>query len=452
MPRQRLMLDGQKVTKEAIEQKIIQELKINRKLRVQELAEKLQRDRSALYRQYIVPLLERGIIRKVENSQYYTLAEDKITKSEIKQELYDKTEVYQTELFKTWGSKITAKDGESERKRFAKICLGLVNPKFKINPDAITKENWKDIVIAMRDAILEATNKPKFPDGRLTWEDKQTIRHGIMFGLSLQISRAEGLQLGIDGNKDEARSATLHIKPEQIENCKKIIKEEYSPELMALFGLKLWTGTRPSGIYIIPTEAPQFYDRKVEYLELQEKKFTNPEVLEFFKLLALAIPQIAEKIQIKSYTHRACTLEVYEHKQKKYYRKYIYDEELVNALEKYQKQRLFQKKKYLFWDDNETQFTFHNYDKITAELRQEHNEIFKNILSRVGFKKSDFGTRYFRANYGFRHFAIQIWLMATDYDYDLVAESFHETAETLKKWYGKPTSEHVEKKFSGVVA
>lgn len=444
------MLDGAKVSKEAIEQRILQELKIHRRLRITELAEKLQRDRSALYRQYIVPMLDAGSIRKIENSQYYALAESTITKAEIKKELYDMTEVFQTEIMQRWGKKITSKDGEKERRRFAKICLGLVNPKFKINPDAITVQNWKDIIILARDAVLEAQNQPKFPDGRLDWGNRQVLRHIITEGLEIKISKKEGEDLGIDGHKEKPKSATLHITKEQIEQAKNYIKND-SPDLLPLFAVKLWTGTRPSAIHIIPTDAPKFYDRTVEYLEVQGQRFTDQKVLEFFRMLALVFPQLAEKIQIQKYTHRACTMEVYEHKQKNYYRKFIYDEELVQELEKYVKQRTFQKKKYLFWDDNTTQFTFKNYDKIVERNVIKSNEYFKKVLMHVGFERKDFG-EMFRANYGFRHFAIQQWLIATNWNYDSVAEMFHESAETLKTWYGKPTAEHVEKRFSGVVA
>jgi len=75
---------------------------------------------------------------------------------------------------------------------------------------------------------------------------------------------------------------------------------------------------------------------------------------------------------------------------------------------------------------------------------------FRKILTNIGFEKSDFGL-YFRANYGFRHFGLQMWLIATNYNYDLVSEMFHDDTATLKKWYGKQSKDHVEKMFRGVV-
>ena len=75
---------------------------------------------------------------------------------------------------------------------------------------------------------------------------------------------------------------------------------------------------------------------------------------------------------------------------------------------------------------------FKTYDSIVKSQVGRDNKFFKKILSLMGFKKSDFGV-YFRANYGFRHFGIQMWLIATDYNYDLVSEMSHEDTATLKK-------------------
>jgi hypothetical protein len=112
--------------------------------------------------------------------------------------------------------------------------------------------------------------------------------------------------------------------------------------------------------------------------------------------------------------------------------------------------RKSQRKKYLFWEYNNTKFTFENYDTIVKVEVGKDNKFFKKILTNIGFKKSDFGL-YFRANYGFRHFGLQMWLLATDYNYDLVGEMSHEDTATLKKWYGKRTKEDFQRKIKGVV-
>ncbi len=157
-----------------------------------------------------------------------------------------------------------------------------------------------------------------------------------------------------------------------------------------------------------------------------------------------------EKIKIDSYIHRACSLKVFEHKTQTSYQKYIYDESFVIALEKYWKQRKFQKKKYLFWDDNNTVFEFETYDKVVYSKVSADNKFLQKLLLKVGFTKEDFGAM-FRANYAFRHFGLQMWLELTDYDYEFVSEMSHDDVATLKNWYGKRSSEHFEKQASEVV-
>lgn len=44
-----------------------------------------------------------------------------------------------------------------------------------------------------------------------------------------------------------------------------------------------------------------------------------------------------------------------------------------------------------------------------------------------------------------------MWLIATDYNYNLVAEMSHEGTETLKKWYGKRTQKDFQRKIKGVI-
>ena len=104
----------------------------------------------------------------------------------------------------------------------------------------------------------------------------------------------------------------------------------------------------------------------------------------------------------------------------------------------------------MFWDDNSTKFVFETYDSIVSKEVTKDNDFFKNILLKIGFNASDFGI-CFRANYGFRHFGIQMWLIYTDYDFDLVSEMSHEDTATLKKWYGKRTQENFQNKITSVV-
>ena len=156
------------------------------------------------------------------------------------------------------------------------------------------------------------------------------------------------------------------------------------------------------------------------------------------------------KIKIGSFTHRACSLPVYEHKTQTSFNKFIFDETFVIPLEKFCKQRKFEKKKYLFWDNNNEIFDFENYDTIVRTEVAKDLKFFKKLLLKIGFVPSDFGQQ-FRANYAFRHFGIQMWLELTDYDYEFVSEMSHNDVATLKDWYGKRSGENFAKNVSEVV-
>jgi len=106
----------------------------------------------------------------------------------------------------------------------------------------------------------------------------------------------------------------------------------------------------------------------------------------------------------------------------------------------------FYKKKYLFWDDNSTEFTFENYTDIVKNKVNKQNKFLKEIMLQIGFKKEDFG-KNFRANYGMRHFSIQSWLELTNNKYDFVAKMFHKTADTTKTWYGEMIAESFEQEL-----
>lgn len=399
------------------------------------------------YTDYMVILLQDGSIKKIENTQKYTATESQITKQTIQEELFDSSEVMNTQLFTNWKKNNSAKKEFMFWTRFARICLGTVNPKFKIHPDNITKENWETVVTNIVDAVLEVAKNKK----RVTWGDRQSIRHAIMYGLDITISEEKGRRLRIDGDKAKPKSGHLKISREQYNATKELLKKQPNgTKQLVLFGFKVWTFVRPSIIYTIRTDEPIFYDREIKYVVLNGKVHKKKEIIEFAETLLLIKPELSDSIQIVTKTQRACRLNaVHEFKTDSDFNKFIYDEEIVIALEKYVKQRKFEKKKYLFWEKNDTEFVFESYDVIVRHRVHTDNNYFKKILSQVGFKREDFG-EYFRANYGFRHFGIQMWLEETDYDYDFVQTMSHEDGTTLKQWYGKQSAEYQEQRTSEV--
>ena len=434
-------LDGVISSKDEIQNEIIQLLKIKPHTPT-ELANHFHQSREQFSRSYIYPLRDSGKIIKVSGSNYFQLKKERNTSDSIKKAIREQYAVFQTDLFKDWTKKNHSKDEEKKQIRFANICMGFVNPKFKIHPDNINKDNWKEIVTNIIDSMMQVCKYELSDDGELNFGDRQSIRHAIIYGLGVTISEEEGIELRISGKKDEPTTSRLHITPEQIQQAKVLLKEKrYDIESFLKFGVKTWTFVRPSTIYLIELEKMDFYDQVVEYVEIDGKKITDEKVIEYAKF---------KGDKIYSYTRRVCYIEVFEHKTAKDFDKYILDSDFVEPLEKFYNTRVSQRKKYLFWDDNDTKFTFATYNKIVENEVGKDNKFFKKILTAIGFKKSDFG-KYFRANYGFRHFGIQMWLIATDYNYDLVAEMSHEDTATLKKYYGKRTRESFQNKIKSVM-
>lgn len=442
IPTTRSRLDGVSSTKEDIQNEILEILKKSPKTPTQLSNHFHFKDRSTFSKNYLYPLRDNEKIIKVEGSNYYQLPIQKNTSRSIKKALITESEIFKTESFKKWDETNTAKTAHIKKMSFARICLGLRTPTFKIHPDNINKDNWKDIVRTMVIEIFKVS--PPDENGELNWGLRQAIRGFLEDVVEIKISKKEGETLKISGTKYKPKSSDLHITPEQVIEAKKLLlKRNVDPIWFLKFGVKTWSFVRPSTLYLIELENMQFLDQVVEYVEVADgKKITDPKVIQYAKY---------KGDKIFAYTRRICHFEVKEHKTDTDYHKYILDGEFVEPLEKFYTIRKSQRKKYLFWEDNSTVFTFENYDAIVKKEVTKDNGFLKQILFSVGFKHGDFGVSD-RINYAFRHFGLQMWLIDTDYNYDLVGEMSHEDTATLKKWYGKRTRSDFEKRIAGVLA
>ncbi len=440
IPSTRSRLDGVSSTKEDIQNEILEILKKSPQTPSQ-LAKHFHQTREAFSRNHLYPMRNEGLIVKVDGSNYYQLAKQKNTIITIQKQLRSESEIFKTELFKNWVRRNHAKFEYKNQIRFARIVLGFVTSKFKIHPDNITKENWKKIIPDMVDALIEIANY-EVVGGEPSWSNRQAIRHALKYGLGIEISKDEGIELRISGQTPKQKSSDLHITHEQITEAKKLLLKYYSIDDYLKFGVKTWTFVRPSTVYLIELAKMEFIDQLVEYVEGADGvRLTDEKVVSYAKFRG---------DKIYSYVRRICHIEVHENKTHDDFDKYILDPEFVEPLEQFYNTRVLQGKKYLFWEHNDTKFESKTYDKILTSSVSRDNKFFKKILSVIGFKKSDFGI-YFRANYGFRHFGIQMWLIATDYNYNLVAEMSHEGTETLKKWYGKRTQKDFQRKIKGIM-
>ena len=158
----------------------------------------------------------------------------------------------------------------------------------------------------MKNAILEVQDKP------LSWNDRQTLRHVIIYGLEINLSQQKGEQLGISGEKDKPQNSDLAISKEQILATKKLL-QRHTLEYVKC-GIKFWTFCRPSSMYLIQTKDLKFYDRVVKYAEIDGVKNYKKDVIDFAEKMVMIMPNLESKIKIGSYTHRACSLKIFEHK------------------------------------------------------------------------------------------------------------------------------------------
>lgn len=303
-------------------------------------------------------------------------------------------------------------------------------------------DNWRPIVRSMVTELLKVTAPDE--NGELNWGLRQGIRGFLEDVLQINIGKQEGITLKISGTKYKPKVSDLHITEQQHDESKILLKKRnVDPVWLVKSGVKIGSFVRPSTLYLIEIEKMEFLDQVVEYVEDSSgNKITNPAVIEYAKFRG---------DKVFAYTRRICHFEVIENKTDTNYHKYILDPDYVEPLEKFYNIRKSQRKKYLFWENNDTVFTFENYNTIVLKEVNKDNIFFKEILFAVGFKSGDFGT-HDRINYAYRHFGLQWWLIETDYNYDLVGEMSHDDTATLKKWYGKRTRTDFESRIAGIMA
>lgn len=407
-----------------------------------QLAQRYNMTRENLSRCYLYPLVAENKVKKIEGTNYYALSETTVTGSEqIQKELLTQSEFYQCQTIKNWLANNTAKGETKLIAQFINICLGNYNSKFKINPD-----NWKhpETTQQLKLALEEHYGKKIFP-----WGVRQSVRQFLDKGCGVKLQKSEMDRLGFSGDKGKPQIATLHMKREQYNQCKELLKKDLVN--FVKFGFSYWTFCRPSSKYIVKIDQIEFFDRVVEYVQKADGTIiTDPDRVKDYKEFVELNPQLADKIKILARTERAARLELFENKTQKSFPKRIYDQEIVLALEKLCNIRRSQHKKYLFWENNDTEFTFENYDKLIDYSLDKDNRFFANLFLQVGFAKESFGKRM-RCNYALRHFGLQAWLQMTDYDFGFVSTMSHDDLATLKRWYGEYAADHLEKKMLAVV-
>jgi len=409
-------------------------------------------DRSHVQRQYLKPMLEAGQIFLVEGTHKYQLKGSHNTAQTIKLELASKDEFYQTETIgKNWMPHAkTTKTGMNVIASFQELCLGKVTRKFKINPDAWIHPS----------TTIECVEKLREHYGvrELSFHPRKVVRQFLKYGLKLTITKEDAKDLGLSGEKDNIGDhARVSFEHGEYAKAKEYFKTHFKNSLPLIkFGFKFWTFGRPSSILIVKLSQLEFYDRKIEYVHFKGSKKIISHTIDGEKIIPDKIfyemvqDADSEKYDVVNITERACFVRDFvEFKTDSKYPKYIYDQEIVIELEKYAKERLSRGFKYLFWDNNETEFTLDNYDSLVRIKRTEDNQLMKDLYT---FLESKDEYCFSHSNYSMRHIGIQHWLQLSDYNYGFIAEMGWEDIDTLITWYGKRTKSAFDKKMASVIA
>lgn len=410
----------------------------------------------SFYRDYLTKFVELNLVEKLSGSNLWNVKGFKMSQNKLAEVLSSDVEFYNTEVIKNWRDRNTSKYREMQIECFKSICMGTLQRSpslklsnqererilkikldFKINPDTWQHDYDTKRVIKALKAFYE-TNE--LDNNRV----RMTLRSALLYGMKVILTTAEAEALGISGKTDKATLSTLHMTKPVYNNI--LADTTIDNYHKMLFFFSYATFFRPSTRYVVKCEDIQFYDREVKYVQLRNgHKITRQEDVDNLN------EDNPEKYPINIFKHRAAMVhKTTEFKTEQIYPKYVWHESFVNDFEKYVNSRIHQGYKYLFWNDNKTEFDKNNYDKIVKRPRSLDNKYFANLFFRNGFKTGDFGKQD-DANYALRHFGVQEWLMITNYDYGKIKGLGWEDINTLIKWYGQRPAHIAQKEFAEII-
>lgn len=417
-----------------------------------QLAEHCGVSREHMQRHYLTELIEQGKVRKVEGTHNYALINSTIEEQQILEgrRLISNEEFYACKRIQKWKELNKAKHRDDAIIRFCCMCMGQieilkhgkfikVNIDFHMNPDFwIHPATTKECVQALRKAYgISDTDRRELPR-----DVRNAISHFLIYGMELkgQLTQEVRDALGLSGAKNKPKASHIEMTLAQYEQSKTEF-DKFSRKMLAMFGFDFWVGGRPSTRYIMRCEDLEFFDREVRYVEINEQRVTDSKFIELLKV-------VKPELEIKTYKHRAMHLRQHEFKTDDDFPKFMLDGDMSVLLEAYVKQRMNQGFKYLFWDNNETEFTFENYDSIVQYTVHKHDKIYKEVFARIGLNY-EYSKK--RSNYAMRHFSIQQWMNLTDYDIAFVGHMFHKNIDTLLTWYAGITKTRAMKKLGEII-
>lgn len=428
---------------DTIKDKVLAMLKISPKM-THELAKQCGYNSANTFRaSYLSKIETLGLIEKISGSNRWMIKGQKATNNKVAEMLTTEDGFYDTEVIKNWRENNNAKSREDFIVTFKGICMGTLTRKdnpnakldFKINPDA-----WQHDYDTKR--CIKALKEFSGSD-ELGYSYRMTLRNALQYGMNISLTQAKSETLGISGKTDKPTISTMHMKDDIFE----AILDDDTVQLRQkmLFFFSYCTFFRTSTRYTVKIENIEFYNREQQSIILKNgKQSTKLDVIESLN------GDDPEKYPITTLKHRAAMVhDTQEFKTEKSFVKYVWHEKFVDQFEKYVESRKHQGYKYLFWDNNDTVFTKDNYRDTVAYSRKVDNKYFLELFNRYGFKNTDFA-KDSDANYAIRHFGVQRWLVATNYNYGQIMIMGWDDINTLIKWYGQRPMHQVQKDFSEV--
>ena len=404
---------------------IIIKLLNNKPMGATELGYFLGKCRETVHR-YLRPMLKKNMIEKIPGTGKYQKKGQGFTARYLALLISTKHEFNQCHTIQKWLRHVRkTKSGLNDVNSFRRLCLGKWTPDFRINPDTWIHPETTETCI---DVLLNHFGRTELSQGH-----RAIIRHFLMFGLGLNISAEGAKSIGIGGHKDfVGKYASVSFQNGQYEKAKLYLQENYSQKDLILFGVKFWTFFRPSIVYTIKTSQLLFYDRELEYIQINGQNLVRAYFLNGKRVSTNPdLDSISSDVYtITRKTQRICHIpDLFEYKTKTSYPKFIFDEKIVRKLESYANHLRKNNFEYIFWDDN-VKFTFENYTDIVEHHVGMFNKILKDVFYNIGCVWEVFEHR---ANYELRHVGVQHWLEITKYNFDLVAEMGWEDMSTLRQ-------------------
>lgn len=378
-----------------------------------QLATALKRNPSTLWRDYLNPMVAKGVIEK--QGDYYKRkgAVERVVEKEHFDDIIKKSGFAQLPLLADYVSHMRSlRAGIPFIAKAYKMCTGKIVPTFKCRPEHWTRETTTQFLQAYREH-----RKTDRIDGNL----RQMIRYWHDYVLHDPITDAEKSLWGVDGKKDNAGAhAYVKLTDSQIHALADYYLNKGDLETAAWVCFEIETFARPKMAFKAPMGAFKPVERtiKLAHVDGFDEPIYDASFIQMLQVLNMVLP--AGRVRVETVHDEIFEGQIYEAKTDHTWPKFIVDPKAVKVVREWLQTR---KDKATIFGSGETFEQF--MDRLSPILKQGYDEV----------NATD---RYFtqRPLYALRHIGAHLWLRRTAYNYAAVAEMGWEDITTLKKYYG----------------